>query len=113
MHPKDIRLVIAGALLVASQAGSLRAQTEDYLNAPNVKSIIRLEAADTKIRWSIPGRQTVPLDLPDQKLFVTPSNVTVTFVQLNPLATAVKGTSKTAADPGAATMNTLVTTLLS
>ncbi|MFN7934507.1 MAG: hypothetical protein U0R19_14340 [Bryobacteraceae bacterium] len=88
--------------------------TSDFLDAPVAKNIrLQLSGDGKSLQWVIPekaeeGFQTLPAN----KLFLTNRVVNVTFLKPNPLRLKLKGSSKSVADPAAATMSDLVSTFL-
>ncbi|MBS1826025.1 MAG: hypothetical protein JST93_11940 [Acidobacteria bacterium] len=88
--------------------------TSDFLDAPVAKNIrLQLSGDGKSLQWVIPEKSEEGFQaLPANKLFLTNRVVNVTFLKPNPLRVKLKASSKSVADPAAATMSDLISTFL-
>jgi hypothetical protein len=100
------------ALALIATAGvcaPLGAQTREFLDAPTVRTQIR-------IRWNVTTKKlayaiddsTVFEDLPDRKLFLTRTAIFITYYQINPLRVQAAASATVLDDPAQQTIAKLI-----
>jgi hypothetical protein len=87
----------------------LDAQTREFLDAPTVKSQLRVawNATTKKMAYAIDD-STDFLDLPDNKLFLTRSSIFITYYQINPLRVQATASATVVDDPAQGTIVKLI-----
>ena len=100
--------------LVILGAGSVSAQTQQFLKAPTVRSQIRVEAdeAGTAFKYQIDTSDT-SRDLPADKLFLAKSSIYITVRKPNPLRTVLSAKISDLEEPSNALLSKLLEGLLS
>jgi len=85
----------------------LAAQTRQYLDAPVVKSNIRVRLSGKDLQWAA-DEDSRFRSLQSDALFLTKRSVFVTYPRMNPLKIQASASAKAVDDPAAATIGKLV-----
>ncbi|MCC6587604.1 MAG: hypothetical protein IT168_12985 [Bryobacterales bacterium] len=102
-------------LLAAIPFAAWPQPVDDLLSAPFAKPYIRvrLSADDKSMEWNVPAQgDTSYHTLTDNQIFVAPGSVSVAYPLFNPLKVKASVSAKAAADPNAALIGTLITSIL-
>src|SRR5687768_8948512 len=94
-------------VLVFAAVQPLCAQTRQYLDAPVVKSNIRVRLTGKELQWAADEDNRFR-NLQSDTLFLTKRSVFVTYPRLNPLRVQASASAKAVPDPTAGTIGKLV-----
>jgi len=120
MSSATVEVVVRRLIMTAAVASALMsarpasAQTREFLDAPVVKSQIRVQwdAANKKFVYAIDNDDTFR-DLKVNTLFLTKTSIFVTYYKINPLQFNASASISTADDPAHGVVTKLLTGLLS
>jgi len=102
-----VRIVFSLLLSTPLLTSTLFSQTRQYLDAPVVKSRIRVQLSGKDIQWELDNDDTFRA-FPAHGLFLTKSSVYVTYPQLNPLRVQATASAVAADDPAFAAIKKLI-----
>lgn len=107
------RILLSAAFVVFLLSSLSKGQTRQYLDAPVVKSNIRVRWNPTAkaMEWAADGSGTFR-GLQSDTLFLTKRSVFVTYPLLNPLRVQANASATAVADPAFATITKLIESLM-